>query len=63
MTADQELYAWANPDKSITVRATDGKTEFSIDIQAAEHLKENLLVAIRAAKDIHPSAGSHKRSD
>jgi hypothetical protein len=64
MTTNKDIYAWANPDKSITVRATDGKTpEFTIDIQTAAKLTLDLLSAILAAHGIHPSTGGQKRSD
>jgi hypothetical protein len=64
MTVNKDIYAWANPDKSITVRATDGKTpEFTVDIQTAAKLTGDLLNAILAAHGIHPSTDGHTRSD
>jgi hypothetical protein len=63
MTTNRDIYAWANPDKSIAVRATDGKTpEFTIDIQTAKKLKDDLHNAIRAATEIQPSTGVPKQT-
>ncbi len=63
MTTNKDIYAWANPDKSITVRAIDGKTpEFTIDSQTAEKLTDDLQKAISAAKVIHPATEAPKQA-